>query len=124
MATRGVAAPDVEQTYLRIQALAHHVEESPRGLWLFYYMRGEIETAREFGAQVMECAQRQQDSFLLFEAHMVLGMTLFRLGEVLPARIHLEQGTALYDPTQHHVQAFLYAADPGVILLCYEARAL
>ena len=47
---------------------------------------------------------------------MVLGMTLFRLGEVLPARIHLEQGTALYDPTQHHAQAFLYAADPGVIL--------
>ena len=55
---------------------------------------------------------------------MVLGMTLFRLGEVLPARTHLEQGTALYDPTQHHAQAFLYAADPGVILLCYAARAL
>ena len=54
---------------------------------------------------------------------MVLGMTLFRLGEVLPARTHLEQGTALYDPTQHHAQAFLYAADPGVILLCYAARA-
>ena len=62
MATRGVAAPEVEQTYLRIQALSHRVEESRRGLWLFYYMRGEIETAREFGAQVMECAQRRQDS--------------------------------------------------------------
>ncbi len=124
MATRGVAAPEVEQTYLRIQALSHHVEESPRGLWLFYYMRGEIETAREFGAQLMEFAQRRQDPSLLFEAHMVLGMTLFRLGEVLPARTHLEQGTALYDPTQHHAQVFLYAADPGVILLCYAARAL
>jgi len=86
MATRGVAAPEVEQTYLRIQALAHHVEETPRGLWLFYYMRGAIETAREFGAQLMEFGQRQNDGTLLFEAHMVLGMTLFRLGEVLPAR--------------------------------------
>jgi DNA-binding winged helix-turn-helix (wHTH) protein/predicted ATPase len=124
MATRGVAAPEVAQTYLRNQALAHHMEESPRGLWLFYYMRGEIETAREFGVQLMAFAQRRHDSSLLFEAHMVLGMTLFRLGEVLPARIHLEQGTALYDPTQHHAQAFLYAADPGVILLCYAARAL
>jgi hypothetical protein len=32
MATRGVAAPEVEQTYVRLQALSHHVEESPRGL--------------------------------------------------------------------------------------------
>jgi len=55
---------------------------------------------------------------------MVLGMTLFRLGEVLPARTHLEQGTALYEPTHHHAHASLYAADPGVILLCYAARAL
>ena len=124
MATRGVAAPEVAQTYGRIQALAHHVEESPRGLWLFYYMRGEIETAREFGAQLLAFAQRRHDASLLFEAHMVLGMTLFRLGEVLPARGHLEQGLALYDPTHHHAQAFLYAADPGVILLCYAARAL
>jgi predicted ATPase len=55
---------------------------------------------------------------------MVLGMTLFRLGEVLPARTHLEQGTALYEPTHHHAPTYLYAADPGVILLCYAARAL
>ena len=77
MATRGVAAPEVEQTYVRIQALAHQVEESPRGLWLFYSMRGEIETAREFGAQLMDFAQRRHDASLLFEAHMVLGMTMF-----------------------------------------------
>jgi adenylate cyclase len=124
MATRGVAAPEVTQTYGRIQALAHHVEESPRGLWLWYYMRGEIETARACGAQLLAVAQRRHDASLLFEAHLVLGMTLFRLGEVLTARIHLEQGTALYDPTHHHAHAFLYAADPGVILLCYAARAL
>ena len=124
MVTRGVAAPEVEQTYLRIQALAHHMEETPRGLWLFYYMRGEIETAHEFGAQLMEFAQRRQDPTLLFEAHLVLGFTLFRLGEVLPARTHFEQGMVLYDPGQHHAQAFLYAADPGVMLLCYTARDL
>ena len=101
MVTRGVAAPEVEQVYLQIQALAHHVEETPRGLWLFYYMRGEIETAHGFGAQLMEFAQSRQDPTLLFEAHLVLGFTLFRLGEVLPAGAHLEQGIALYDPAQH-----------------------
>jgi tetratricopeptide (TPR) repeat protein len=124
MITRGVAAPEVEQTYLRIQALAHHVEETPRGLWLFYYMRGEIETAHELGAQLLDFAQRRQEPTLLFEAHMVLGFTLFRLGEVLPARAHLEQSIALYDPTQHRALALLLAVDPGVTLFCYAARNL
>jgi adenylate cyclase len=72
----------------------------------------------------MAFAQRQRDPALLFESHMVLGFTLFRLGEVLPARDHFEQAMALYDPRQHHAQAFLYASDPGVNLLCYAARDL
>ena len=46
---------------------------------------------------------------------MALGSTLFFLGEFSLARKYEEQGIALYDPQQHHAQAFLYGGtDPGV----------
>ena len=51
-------------------------------------------------------------------------MTLFSLGEFVPAREHLEQGIALYDPQQHRSLAFLYGYDPGVACLSYAALAL
>jgi hypothetical protein len=42
MATRGVAAPEVEQTYVRIQALAHPGGGEPaRPLALLFYARGD-----------------------------------------------------------------------------------
>ncbi|MBI3796152.1 MAG: hypothetical protein HY268_04170, partial [Deltaproteobacteria bacterium] len=47
----------------------------------------------------------------------VLGAILSLLGGFAPAREHLEQGIALYDPKQHHALAFLYGLDPGVVCL-------
>ena len=35
------------------------------------------------------------------------------LESLSPAREHLEQGIALYDPQQHRSHAFLYGYDPG-----------
>ena len=51
---------------------------------------------------------------------MHLGSTLFYLGEFAPAREHLEQGIALYDPQKHDPLAFRLRQDPGVacLLLC------
>lgn len=70
-------------------------------------------------------AQRLQDPALLLEAHIALGYTLYPLGEFVPAREHLEQGCALYDPQQHHSLAFLYGGvDPGVYCLSLGAWSL
>ena len=66
-------------------------------------MRAELQTARELGEQLLTLAQRAQDSALLLEAHHALGAALLFLGEFAPARAHLEQGLALYDPQQHRV---------------------
>ena len=76
-------------------------------------------TARELGEQLVHLAQRQHDSGLLLEAHYALGTVLIYLGELATARIHLEQGSALYDTQQHHALTFRYGAiDPGVASLC------
>jgi predicted ATPase len=49
---------------------------------------------------------------------------LFYLGEFAPARTHLEQAIALYDPQQHHSHVFRYGHDAGVACLCHVSEAL
>ena len=111
MATKGYAAPEVEQTYARAQALCQQVGETPqlfptlRGLCRFYRNRGALPTARELGEQLYRLAQREAEPTPLLEAHEALGDTLFYLGDYAAARTHLEQGIALIDPAA--------AAGPG-----------
>jgi TOMM system kinase/cyclase fusion protein len=131
MATKGWAAPEVERTYTRARTLCGHVDETSElfpalwGLWVFYFIRAELWTARELGEQLLGLAQRAQDPALLLEAHHALWPALFFLGEWAPTRVHLEQGLALYDARQHGSLAFLYGGhDPGVCAQGYAAWTL
>jgi predicted ATPase len=130
MATKGYAAPEVGKVYARAQDLCSRVGETPQlvpvlwGLFAFYIVRGELQTANELGKQILRIAQSAQDPALLLEAHHLLGQVLYFLGELLPARERLEQGIALYDPQQHHSHAFLYGHDPGVACRGYAAFVL
>jgi predicted ATPase len=130
MATKGYGAPEVGKAYARARELCQHMGETPqlfpvlRGLWAFYSVRTELQTARELGEQLLRMAQSVQDPAFLLEAHLALGTTLFHLGEFASARAHLEQGIALYDLQQHCSHAFLYGQDPGVLCLSYAVWAL
>ena len=110
--------------------LCQQVEETPqlspvlRGLWEYYELQGELQTARELGEQLLTLAQHVREEELLLVAHHVLGDTLVWLGEFAGARAHLEQGMALYHPQQHRAHAFLYGYDSGVHGLSFGAWAL
>jgi predicted ATPase/DNA-binding winged helix-turn-helix (wHTH) protein len=127
---KGIAAPEVERAFTRALALCRQVGETPelfpvlRGLVVFYLGQGKVETAREVGEQLLRLAQSTQDPDLLLEGHYALGATLFCRGEFIPARSHLEQVMALYDPQQHRFHAFRYGIDPGVLGYSYAARIL
>jgi predicted ATPase len=127
LATKGQAAPEVEQTYLRAQHLCAHLEAPHqifpvlRGLWNYYLVRAELQTAHALGEQLLSLAQQAQDSAMLVVAHRALGATLFELGAVAAAQTHCAQGIALYDPTQHRAAAFLYGEDAGVV--CHSVAA-
>src|SRR5262249_61867514 len=103
-----MAAPEVEHTYARARALCQQAGETPQlfavlwGLWWFYEVRGEVQTAREMAEQLISLAQRSPDPALLLQAHRAMGQTLFWLGELTPARAHLEQVVGLDDPPRHH----------------------
>jgi predicted ATPase len=130
MATKGFAAPDVERVYARARELCRHMADVPQlfpvlwGLWLFYEVRGVLQTARELAAQLLTLAQRQQEPLLLLQAHRAVGQTLLWLGELVPARTYLEEGIALYDAQQRRNLAFHYGPDPGVGLRNFAAHVL
>jgi class 3 adenylate cyclase/predicted ATPase len=130
MATKGFGAPEVGRAYARARELCQltgdtaHLFPILRGLWEFYQLRAEHQTARELAEQLFVLARRQSDPALLLLAHNVLADTLLMLGEFRGARDHAERGIALYDVRQHRSHAFLYGYDSGWHCLSYAAWAL
>jgi class 3 adenylate cyclase/predicted ATPase len=130
MATKGQAAPEVEQAYARARALCQQVGDTPqllptlRGLCRFYVDRGALPMARELGEQLLGLAQRQAAPTPRLEAHDALGSTLFFLGEYAAARTHLEQGIALIDPAAQRALALRHGIAPGVTCLAHAALTL
>jgi predicted ATPase len=121
MATKGSSAPEVERLYTRARELCERVGEPPQlfrvlwGLWQFYNQRGEYQTTRAVGEQLLSLAQRLQAPDLLLEAHHALWATLFFGGELAAARSHQEQGLQLYELQRHRTHAALYSGhDTGV----------
>src|SRR5262249_38593509 len=120
MATKGLAAPEVEHAYTRARELCQQVGETSQlflvqvGLCMLYRQRGAFQTARQVGEQCLALAQHAGEPALLLEAHRALGVPLFYLGELALARFHLEQGSALYDLQQYRSRVFRYGLDPGV----------
>jgi predicted ATPase len=130
LATKGYAAPEVAQTYLRAHHLCHRLEEPQqlfpvlRGLWNHYTIRAEHQTAHALGKQLLTMAQQVQDAAMLCAAHRALGTTLHNLGTTAEAYTHFTQGLALYDPQRHRASTFLYGEDSGAMCQSFAARAL
>jgi class 3 adenylate cyclase/predicted ATPase len=129
-ATKGYASLDMGTAYTRARELCRQVGETPQlfpvlwGLFLSYLVRGELQTARELAEQFLSLAQSVQDSELLLWAHYALGATLTWLGEFAPAREHVQQSSALYNPQHHRSHTLLYGQDPGVACLGFAAWTL
>lgn len=127
---RGYGDPEVEQAYARARDLCRQIREAPQlfstllGLSIYFVVRAKLQTARELGEQILNMAQGAKDTVLLVEANYALGVTCFWLGEFVPARQHLEQGIALYDPRMHHSHILLFGQNEGAVCLCRIALVL
>jgi class 3 adenylate cyclase/predicted ATPase len=130
IATKGQAAPEVEQTYIRAQRLCQHLDDPHqlfpvlRGLWNYSFARAKYQTAHALGERLLTIAQQVQDPVMLVAAHRALGSTLSFLGVPALAHTHFTQGMALYDPQQHRASASLYGGDAGVFCHIYSAWTL
>jgi predicted ATPase len=130
IATKGQAAPAVEEVYTYARQLCQRLADPQRlfavlrGLWNYYLVRAELQTAHEMGEQSLTLAQQAYNPRMLVAAHRAMGVTLFFLGMEAAAHTHFTQGIALYDPQRHRPSAFLYGDDAGVICRTFDARVL
>ena len=128
IATKGYAAPEVEDAYTRARTLCQQLGETPRllqvllGLEAYYVVRAELQTAYELAEQCLNLAQRLQNPARLLNSHHALGLSLFHLGEAASALEHLEQGILLYDSQPYHPHHSLQ--NSGVTCRSYAAWAL
>jgi predicted ATPase len=131
VATLGFLAPEVEENYTLARKLCEQLGETPQlfpvlwGLARMHDIRGELRVGQRLGEQLLDLAHRAQEPQLLLEAHHEIWANLIMLGELTSARIHLEQGFALYDSRKHRHHAFLYGGhDPGVCCAYHSAEVL
>ena len=99
MATKGYAAPEVEKAYTRARELCQQVGETPQlfpvlwGLWVFYLVRAELQTARELGEQLLTLGPDvARPGSPLGRPIMRWGRPCSMLGELTPAREHSGAG--------------------------------
>jgi predicted ATPase len=129
-ATQGTGALEVGETYTRARQLCQHLDNPHqlfpvlRGLWNYYCVRAEHQTAHALGEQLLTLAQQVQDTVLLVAAHRALGTTLHNFGTAAEAHTHFTQGLALYDAQQHRASTFLYGEDAGIVCASQDAWTL
>ncbi|TPQ37961.1 adenylate/guanylate cyclase domain-containing protein [Cupriavidus pinatubonensis] len=121
MAVRGYGSPEVQANYTRALVLSEQGGESSQlfsaqlGLWSFYLLRSELETAQTLAERLLGLAQDAQDSEQLAEAHRVLGTTVFRLGKIRLACTHMEQALSLHRPDrQTYGHLLRYVRNPAL----------
>ncbi|QGZ57090.1 AAA family ATPase [Paraburkholderia acidiphila] len=120
MAARGWASRDVEATYSRALDLCRQPGRTPHlfrvqtGLRMFYQLSAEYKTAKEIGERLLALAERAANPTQVMEAHYLLGMSLFRLGDVAAAHTYLAGvgESSLQDAGSFDEEIFAHGRDP------------
>jgi predicted ATPase len=129
IAVKSRGAPEVERAYTRARDLCRRLGDLPElfpallGLWAVRLLRGDLRKAHDLAEQLLRLALSAHNPTILLYAQLALGGTLFWLGELLPAREHLEMAISLYNRERHWPLAFRYGAglDAGLSCLLHAA---
>jgi tetratricopeptide (TPR) repeat protein len=107
--TKGFGAPEVVHAFRRVWEMGLRVWEGPHSFSSFFtiltvfMVRGELQTARDLGTQLLTWARDINAPMPLAFAHLGLGYVMTMQGDLVPARHHLEQSLArsAAPPTSH-----------------------
>ncbi len=125
MESRGYANPEAEQAYSRALTLCQHAHNPSHqipvlyGLWLFYTVRGNHQTAQELASQLLSRSERHPDVTHVIPAHTTMGITSYFRGTLDRAIPHLKQATTLNDPAVYQTLIAMYSTDPSIQASCY-----
>jgi predicted ATPase len=128
--TEGHISARVEHAYSRARDLCQQIGDSPElftamvGLWRFYLSQARFQQALDLGRQGVEIAERMQDDAMRGEAQLMVGSSIFYLGQPAQALAHLQESRLGYERTRSPSDAFLRATDPVVMCLSWESWLL
>lgn len=101
---KGYGAPDVEAAFARCRQLCGDLGDGPElfhslyGLWGYHLLRARLQDAAKLSAELLELAQRVEDSNLRLAAHHTATVTSYWRGQLAAVSRHSDQELALYDP--------------------------
>jgi predicted ATPase/class 3 adenylate cyclase/predicted Ser/Thr protein kinase len=125
VAAQGYGSEEVGVACERARALCDIVGVTPQKfpalfvLWTFHCVRGNHALSQRMSAEVLQMAQAVQNNDLMLEAHLVVGISHFFLGELRAALENFNQCVAMYDPNLHGGHAYQFGQDPAVVALNY-----
>jgi class 3 adenylate cyclase/predicted ATPase len=120
LTTRGFTSTEVEKAYAQARDVGSHVDDPAmlgpalRGLWIFHNMRGDYDLADQLARELLELAERTDDTGLVLEARRASGITAMAKGELDEAERHLTTGLRLSETGDHSDHIHLYGQDPLV----------
>jgi len=106
-AAKGQAAPETGHVYARARELWERLGapseflQVPYGQSRYHAFRGEFDLALRLDEDLLRLSGQRNDSAGLVLGHFSSGHNLMFVGEFAPARSHLEEALALYDPIPH-----------------------
>jgi class 3 adenylate cyclase/predicted ATPase len=129
-AVEGPASPETGEAYARARTLCEQLNKPAQlapvlfGIWIHHLMRGELEASRQDAIMWQRLAEDQKDLRLRVMGYRIRGQSEFLLGDIVSARINLEQGLALFKPADRTYYATLTPQDGRVLMLCFLSNAL
>jgi predicted ATPase len=104
MTMKGIASPEVEQTYTRARALCRELGEpsllirATWGLSVHHLVRGQPRRAQEIAGELRRLIEEEPGTAALLLGHLALGSALYYLGELPLAHLHFQQALTAYSP--------------------------
>jgi class 3 adenylate cyclase/predicted ATPase len=121
-ATQGWAAPAVSEAYARARQLCRQLDQPQKllpilyGQWINHTMRGDMDRAQQLAGEIRQLGGDSGDRFADLMGRWSGGFTSLHLGEFADARVHFEDGIALFDPVQRRQYLQLTPIDALVFL--------
>lgn len=125
MMTRGYAAPEVEHAYVRAKELCRDISDITTvfpvlcGLWEYYVVRADLETAYPLAEEIYQLAQTTGNATHIIEAHRAMGTTQLWRGQLKDAWQYLQPDTLIENlkGQQDPAQQLSYYQDSRVAML-------
>jgi len=118
---KGFSSDEVEQVYNRAYELIKQMKKPAEffkilwGFWVVRLTRAEFKDSLKFAKQLIEIAQKEQDSELMLQALHASWTSDFYRGEFSQAQGYCQKGLELYDPAKHMECTYEYGNhDPGI----------